>query len=275
MNKRNGRLWTILRRLLLVPLLIAVVVALVVTFRSPSLVRDWDADVRVLADVRFLEDGQVELQRIRDWRYTKTQVVTRDYLDATFDPNDIVDLWMYEQNLTDSGLIAHTFLVFEFDESYGRARYLGLSVETRREIGEEYSIIGGLLRAFEVTHIWATERDLVRRRVEFLDYPLTRFRLQVAPDVRARVFRKLLVETGALATSPQWYNTALNNCTSSLIRYVNESEPNAIPLHYSYVLTGQTAEYLGDLGYLDLDSALFIDRAVLATRDLREKDNSR
>ena len=40
------------------------------------------------------------------------------------------------QKLDEVELIAHTFLVFEFDESYGPARYLGLSVETRRESGE-------------------------------------------------------------------------------------------------------------------------------------------
>ena len=53
-----------------------------------------------------------------------------------------VDVWMYEQKLDRIGLIAHTFIVFEFDESYGPARYLGLSVETRRELGENRLLVG-------------------------------------------------------------------------------------------------------------------------------------
>ena len=193
----------------------------------------------------------------------------KEYFDASFDPDRIVDLWMYEQKLGAGGLIAHTFLVFEFDEGYERGRYLGISVETRRERGEEYSLIGGVLRAFEVTHIWATENDLVTRRVQYLDYPLTRYRLDIPQEYLARIFVKLAQETGDLAVTPRWYNTVANNCTSSLIRYVNESEQDAIPLHYSYVLTGKVDEYLEKLGYLDPESSMAITRDYLTASDLR------
>lgn len=219
--------------------------------RTPSLDREWDEDVRVLAGVEFPEGGTVRLTGVRDWSYSRDAVLTRDYFDAEYDPADIVDVWFYEQVLDGTGWIAHTFLVFEFDESYGDRRFLGLSVETRREVGEEYSIVGGMLRTFEVTHIWATERDLVTRRVQYLDYPLTRWRLEIPPEVRGRIFRKFAQETAELAVAPRWYHTALNNCTSSLIRYVNESEPGAIPLHVSYVLTGRADDHLRRLGFLD------------------------
>jgi len=248
---------------------VAIALTAFVSLRNPSLGRTWDEDVRVLAGVEFPGDGPVRLTNIRDWRYTQDSVVSKAYFDASFNPQDIVGLWMYEQQLDDVGLIAHTFLVFEFDESYGPARYLGLSVETRRESGEEYSLIGGMFRSFEVTHIWATEEDLVTRRVQFLDYPLTRYRLDIPADVRSRVFVRMARETADLATTPRWYNTVTNNCTSGLIRYVNESEPDAIPVHYSYVLTGTVDDYLEKLGYLDPEYSLAITRETLATNDLR------
>lgn len=240
-----------------------------VAMRDPSLSREWDEDVRVLAGVEMSPEGSVRLRDIRDWMYTQDSVVSKRYFDASFDPQHIVDVWMYEQVLDDTGLIAHTFLVFEFDESYVSPRYLGLSVETRRESGEEYSLIGGILRSFEVTHIWATESDLVTRRVQLLDYPLTRFRLEIPKEYRARIFLKLAQETADLAAKPRWYNTVTNNCTSSLIRYVNESEPNAIPVHYSLVFTGKVDDYLAKLGYLDTESSLAITRSYLAANDLR------
>ena len=246
-----------------------VAVILLVSMRDPSLDRDWDDDVRVLAGVKMGEQGSVRLTDIRDWSYTQDSVVSRGYVDASFDPRDIVDMWMYEQELDDAGLIAHTFLVFEFGEEYGPARYIGLSVETRRELGEEYSLIGGILRSFEVTHIWATESDLVTRRVLYLDYPLTRFRLDIPKEYRSRIFVKFAQETADLATIPRWYNTVTNNCTSSLIRYVNESEPGAIPVHYSYVLTGKADDHLAALGYLDAESSLTITRDYLASNRLR------
>jgi hypothetical protein len=235
--------------------------------RDPSLARDWDEDVRVLAGVDIREDDSVRLTNVRDWRYAIDSVVAQPYFDATYDPADITDVWMYEQVLDgERGWIAHTFVVFEFDSSYGQARWLGLSVETRREVGETYSLVGGMLRAFEVTHIWATERDLVTRRVEFLDYPLTRYRVLLTPEQRARVFTRFAQETAELGIEPRWYNTITRNCTSSLVRYVNEGRPGAIPWHRSWVLTGGIDQYLAELGYVDRASAVAITRELLAGR---------
>ena len=261
--KRVGK-W-LLRSLAVLSLAVLIFVSL----REPSLSRTWDEDVDVLAGVEIADDELVTLTRVRDWRYAVNSIVSRAYFDASFDPDDIVAMWMYEQELDSAGLIAHTFVVFEFDESYERGRYLGLSVETRREQGEEYSIVGGALRAFEITHIWATEKDLVTRRVQYLDYPLTRYKLDIPPAYRSRIFRQFVKETQSLATIPQWYNTATNNCTSSLIKYVNDSEPDAIPLHYSYVLTGKVDEYLEELGYKSPDDLTHVTRDFLASNDLR------
>jgi hypothetical protein len=248
-----------------------VLVAALASVREPSLERTWDEDVAVLAGVELLPDGTVRLIKIRDWRYTRDSVVSKRYFDGRYDPADITGLWLYEQELGLGGLIAHTFLVFEFSSSYGDipGRWLGLSVETRREAGERYSIVRGMLREFEVTHVWATERDLVTRRVELLDYPLTRYRVDVPEEYLGRIFLQFLRETAALATTPRWYSTLTTNCTSSLIEYVNEAEPGAIPRHYSSVLTGRADDHLRRLGYLDPDYALPITREWLARSPLR------
>ena len=250
-------------------LVVALLLLIVVSQREPALSRTGDEDVSVLAGVEISDDEVVTLTQGRDWSYAVSSVSSKEYFDASFDPEDIVAMWMYEQQLDATGLIAHTFLVFEFNESHERGRYLGLSVETRREQGEVYSIIGGALRSFEITHIWATEKDLVTRRVQYLDYPLTRYRLEIPAESRSRIFSKFAKETQSLASVPRWYNTASNNCTSSLIKYVNESKPGAIPFHYSYALTGKVDEYLEQLGFKAADYSLQITRDFLASNELR------
>jgi hypothetical protein len=244
-------------------------VALAIAARSPSLEREWDEDVRVLSGVETLPDGAVRLASVRDWRYTRDAVVSKEYFAARYHPSDITGLWLYEQELGFGGRIAHTFLVFEFAESYGPARWLGLSVETRREVGESYSLVGGILRKFEVTHTWATEEDLVTRRVELLDYPLTRYRVSVPEAYLGRIFEQFVKETATLATTPRWYNTLTTNCTSSLVAYVNQVQADAIPWNYSLVLTGRADDYLARLGYLDLASAQPITRAWLERNRVR------
>jgi len=248
-----------------------IAIAVLVAAREPSLERTWDEDVAVLVGVDLLPDGTVRLRGVRDWRYTRDSVVSKRYFDARYDPQDITGLWLYEQELGLGGLVAHTFLIFEFGASSipDPRRWLGLSVETRREAGEKYSIVRGMLREFEVTHVWATERDLVTRRVEHLDYPLTRYRVDVPDEYLGRIFLRFLRETAALATTPRWYNTLTTNCTSSLIRYVNQAETGAIPRHYSSVLTGRGDEHLRRLGYLDPDYTLQITREWLAANEIR------
>lgn len=243
--------------------------AAVVASREPSLTRSWDEDVRVLTSVEILPDGVRRLGEVRRWTYSRDAVLSKGYASVDYDPADVLGLWMYEQELGFGGRVAHTFLVFEFPESYGDMRWLGLSVETRREVGETYSIVRGVLRAYEVTHIWAAEEDLVRRRVELLDYPLTRYRVTVPVEYVRRIFEQMVDRTAALAVTPRWYNTVTTNCTSSLIRYVNEAEPGAIPRHYSSVFTGRADDHLGALGYLDLASAEHITRAWLERNPLR------
>ena len=113
------------------------------------------------------------------------------------------------------------------------------------------------------------EEDLVTRRVELLDYPLTRYRVSVPNEYLARIFRQFVDETAALATIPRWYNTLTTNCTNSLIAYVNEVESGAIPWHNSFVLTGRADAYLTGLGYLDTASAQPITRDWLAANPIR------
>ncbi|MEM7468335.1 MAG: DUF4105 domain-containing protein [Pseudomonadota bacterium] len=247
----------------------ALALLLFVYTRTPSLDRSWDEDVNVLAGVDTALPEKIKLTRIRDWQYSDEEIVAKPYFDASFNPSDIQAMWIYEQQLGRLGLIAHTFVVFEFDESYGRGRYLGLSVETRREMGEKYSLLGGILRQFEITHIWSTEQDLVTRRVQFLDYPLTRYRLDIPKPYHAAIFRSFVGETQHLAADPRWYNTVTNNCTSSLVKYVNKNEPDAIPLHYSYVFTGKMDEYLEKLGYKNAEYSLHITKDFLASNPLR------
>ncbi len=250
-------------------LLAALAVAVRTLIRRPSLDRTWDEDVGVITPVVNRPDGSIVFSRVRQWTYTRGAVTSKHYFEGVYDPDDVISLWLYEQVLGLGGRIAHTFLVFEFPEAYGGGRWLGLSVEARREVGETYALLGGMLRAFEMAHVWAVEDDLVRRRVEYLDYPLTRYRVTIPADQVASLFRQFAAETKELAAVPQWYNTLTKNCTSVLIRYVNTANPGAIPWHYSFVLTGVSDSYLTRLGYVDAASAEPITRASLAVAPLR------
>ncbi|MCB0336680.1 MAG: DUF4105 domain-containing protein [Bdellovibrionales bacterium] len=220
--------------------------------RKPLLYSNWDKDVRVLAKVTFLEDqSSFVLKDIRNWSYDESGPLDESvYFEQAFELKDLEKVWFYVQPLEASGLIAHTFLVFEFNESYGAAQRLGLSIETRRRVGEQYSLLKGALRGFMLTHIWATERDLTSRRTDYLGYTLQKYQLNLAKDQIRKIIIGFLNETNSLHTTPRFYNTLTYNCTSALAHYINQTIPGSIPWHYSFIFTGKSAEYLTRLGYI-------------------------
>lgn len=220
-------------------------------FKEPLKLANWDADVRVLAQVEIAEDeSAIEFRGIRDWTYKRDVVLTEDYFNHTYQLADLEKIWFYLQPLDTTGLIAHTFVVFEFDESYGERRNLGISVETRRRQGQEYSLLKGAFRGFMLVHTWATEADLINRRTDYYDYELFKHELQLSDADKKGLLKAFARETNALHRSPKFYNTVTNNCTNALAYYVNQLKPGAIPWHYSFIFTGKSVEYLKKLGYI-------------------------
>ena len=225
-------------------------------FRSPRLDRDWDEDVAVLADVSIASDGtHFTIRNARAWRYASAGPITRDTFTATYRFADLSGMAFYEQPLDRSGLIAHTFVVFEFAGDYAEP-LLGVSVETRRERGEKYSLLKGALRGFELTYTWATATDLVERRVKYLGYRLRQYPVRQAVADQRRYLERFLRDTIALASEPRWYNTITSNCTNVIIAAANDVAPGFVPFDISFVLTGLAPRYLAERGILDGDKVV-------------------
>lgn len=221
-------------------------------FKDPLLDREWDEDVGVLAGIT-LNDDRFTITNARNWTYEDGAIIDQDYFTETYTYDGLQGATFYLQPLDATGLVAHTFVVFHFNESYGEYRDLGISVETRRESGEEYSLLGGLFRKFELTHTWATEQDLVDRRTRFYDYSVIPYSITVPLDQQQAILKTLLAQTQRLAVEPVFYNTALHNCTNSLAQYINRTYPESIPWHWSFIITGLSASYLETLGYISHD----------------------
>ena len=224
---------------------------LLLNFKQPLLLADWDDDVRVLAQTEISPDeSSVSFKGLRDWTYARDRVLTKEYFNQTYKTEDLERVWFYLQPLDKTGLIAHTFVVFEFSERYGERRNIGVSVETRRQQGQEYSLLKGALKGFMLVHTWATEADLTSRRTDYYDYKLHKHELVLSDADKKGLFKAFARETERLHTSPEFYNTVTQNCTNALARYVNQIKPGAIPWHYSFILTGRSVDYLRSLGYI-------------------------
>ncbi|GIS58777.1 MAG: hypothetical protein CM1200mP2_10020 [Planctomycetaceae bacterium] len=128
-------------------------------FQKPSNCRDWSSDQVVLPESRF--DGDlVEITGIRDCDYRSTTDFTVTHRDQVFDLAQLERLDFFVEPFAGWRGPAHTFLSFGFEDG----EKLAISVEVRREMGKEFSVLGGLTRQFELMYVVATERDLVGLR---------------------------------------------------------------------------------------------------------------
>ncbi len=103
----------------------------------PSHDRDWQPDVAVLPSATIAGD-HVTIRNIRNIDYHSETDYTVQYYDKTFQLSQLrtVDLFL---SYWGSPLIAHTMMSFGFAGD----QYVAISIETRKEKGEDYSALKG------------------------------------------------------------------------------------------------------------------------------------
>ncbi len=176
----------------------------------PSNSRNWQPDVRVLPWAT-VDGSRVTIHNIRNCDYrTETDYDVRHY-DKTFDLERLRTADLYTV-YWGSPYICHTMLSFGFDGD----GFVCISIETRKEVGEDYSAIKGFFRQFELTYVVADERDVVRLRTNYRrGEEVYLYRLNAKPEIVREVFLDYLKSINSLKDRPEWYNALTSNCTSN------------------------------------------------------------
>jgi hypothetical protein len=215
--------------------------------KQPSNDRTWLAgqDIPVRIE-RTQNPNQLLINNIRDFRFQAGKPISVNYQNRDYDLNQIENVWFLVEPFGGWSGVAHTFFIFDFKNQDP----IALSVESRREVGEDYSAFMGLFNNYEVMYIWSTEKDILNRMVsERSDVYM--YRLHITKDSSKKLFEQLIEETEALEKKPAFYNTLTSNCTNLLAKAANKIKEDAIPWHFSYILPGFSAPYLYSLGYIE------------------------
>jgi hypothetical protein len=173
--------------------------------------RPWQPDVDRTAWADITGDD-VTLHNVRNCDYRTETDFTPHWETRTVHLSQItgIDLSI---NYWGVEWMAHPVVSFQFSDTPP----ICFSIETRREIGETYSAIGGLYRQFELIYIVADERDAIRVRTNYRHgEDIYLYRINLTPD-QARVrFLEYLTSLNALHEHPRWYNAITTNCTTSI-----------------------------------------------------------
>ena len=234
-----------MRRVLLFLVSAAVAYALFALLVRPSNDRDWSVDQAVLP-VATIDGPLVTIRNIRNFRYEATDRYTPGYYDKTFDLRALDSAWFVVEPFGKGGA-AHTFVSFGFRDR----DFVAVSVEIRKEKGESFSPLKGLLRRYEVMYVIGDERDLVKLRTNYRNDPVHLYRIRTTPERMRAMFLAMVRRANALHEQPEFYNTLTNTCTTNLVRHVNQITPKRIPLRASVLLPATSDELAYELGLID------------------------
>lgn len=224
--------------------------------QRPSHDRTWQLGLVRLPWVEFADD-LVVIHDFRNFDWHPDGTAEIRYETRCFDLATVDSLWFCLSVFNPEGWRgpAHSLLSFGFTDG----RYLAVSVEARKEVGENYSVWKGLARRFELMYVIGDERDLVGNRVAFRPDDVWLYPLQATPEFARRLLAEILHAANGLHDKPQWYNTVADNCTSRLYEHSESVAPGKIPPSWKILLPGYADELLQSLnliaGVEDLASA--------------------
>lgn len=206
--------------------------------------RPWQPDVAELPTAEINGD-LVTIRNVRNFEYRAETDLTPRWESRTYDLTKIQGLDLF-LSYWGPRAIAHTVLSWQFDG----AAPLAISIETRKEKGEEYSAVKGFFRQFELYYVLADERDLIRLRTNVRGEDVHLYRL-AAPPARARaLLLNYLAKVNRLANEPEWYNAFTRNCTTTIFLHIRDL---GIPFQWSWkmFLNGYLDEVLYNVGSIN------------------------
>ena len=204
---------------------------------KPSNEGNWQPDVAQLAWAEINGD-EVTLHNVRNNEYRTETDYTARWETRTVHVSHItgVDLAI---NYWGSPWMAHPIASFQFAD----APPICFSIETRKQVGQTYSALGGLYRQFELIYVVADERDVIRVRTNYRQgEDIYLYRTTMTPAQARERFHEYVRSLNEIRDHPRWYDAITTNCTTS----IRDQHPIAdrIPWDWRLLLNGKGDELM-------------------------------
>lgn len=226
---------------------------LYILMQSASNNRNWEVGFEIFPEVEISKDkDEVNIKYIRDWNYSETDIISKDYIDRSYKLENLERVWFLVEPFSKWDGIAHTYFVFDFTDQ----EPISFSIEARREKEETYSALMGAFNKYDLIYMWGTERDFTGRRAYKDNADIYMYPLDIKKETGQKFFLELAKETEKLRQNPKFYNTLTSNCTNNLAKMANKVNEGSIPFHYAQLLPGYSDEFLYKLEFISNDKPL-------------------
>jgi len=223
---------------------------------GPSNHRDWSPNQAVLPTADF--DGHlVHVHNVRNTEYRTAEDYTVQHYDKTYDLDELDSADFIMVPLPDVPGGAHTFLSFGF----ANQDHVAISIEIRRQKGEEFSALRSLAQPYEIMYVVGDERDLIRLRTIYWMEDVYIYRLRMPKSDTRALLVDMLKRANHLSKKPEYYNLANNNCTTNIARHINNVSPGRIPYSYQILFPAYSDRLAYDLNLIEHDGTFEQTRA--------------
>lgn len=223
---------------------------LVIAFQ-PSHDRDWELGQEILPRILFEEDGLVNIEGFRNFDWQDDGSAIPKYETRSFNINALDSVDVLISHFDDFEGLAHIFLSFGFSNGEQAV----VSFETRREVGEDFSPILGVLRQFEIIYVIGSEEDIVGLRTDVRGERVYLYPTKASPEQATALFRALAADINSVYEQPRIYNTLTRNCTNEITRRVEDIADVHFPFSWKTVLPGYFDEILYDLKIIESEAS--------------------
>ena len=249
----------------LIVLSVVAVTFVVVQLRQPSNDREWSEDQKLLPEIEFQGD-EITIKNIRNFEYTsETEYVPR-YYERTIHLSQIQEVWFIVEPFAKLGA-AHTFVSFGLNDG----TYISVSVEIRKEKGETFSALKGILREYELMYVIADEKDVVKLRANYRKDQVYLYPVITTKEKSQELFLALMHRAQDVVAQPEFYNTLDNTCTTNIVSQVNTIASKPIPMSYKILLPEFSDELAYEHGFFDTSVSLDVLRQRHSINVLSEK----
>jgi len=232
-------------RLLIVVVLVVIAWVAFIALTDASHDRTWELGQEELPRLT-IEGDRLRVDHFRNFHWTGETAGDVRYESRQYDLRTLSSLDVFISHFDDFEGLAHIFLSFGFADG----EQIVISLESRREVGEEFSPLLGLFRQYEIIYVVGSEADIVGVRTGPRAERVYRYPT-VATAAQARALLEALGrDINAVADAPRFYNTLLHNCTNELTRRVEDISTAHFPLTWKTLLPGYFDAVLYDMGLI-------------------------
>jgi hypothetical protein len=207
--------------------------------------RNWQRDVANLPHLEQIGD-LLTVTNLRDFTYRSETDFTPRWETRVFDLTKLAGLDLF-MSYWGSPLVAHTILSWDF----GEGKHLAISIETRKEKGEEYSAIAGSFKQYELYYVVADEADVIGLRTNYRKEQVYLYLLRTPIERAKQILLDYAASINALQEKPEFYNAATASCTTTITAHARNIGVT-LPRDWRVLVNGHLDELLYEQQVIDV-----------------------